>query len=61
MDLSYYIRKSGGYARNPKKGDAVKHCMECGREMDNDGSYLFFQSFCSEKCKRDYVEGGSYK
>lgn len=57
MDLSYYTRKSGGGSKVQRKGDRIKHCMQCGREMENDGNYLYFQSFCSEKCKRDYVEG----
>lgn len=57
MDLSYYLRKSGGGSKIPKKSEVVKRCMQCGRDMDNDGNYLYYQSFCSEKCKRDYVEG----
>lgn len=56
MDYSQYMK-------GKRKQDytlSEKRCMECGRTLEKDSfekdsSYLYLQSFCSEKCKNRYV------
>ncbi|MCD6434076.1 MAG: hypothetical protein J7L14_00510 [Candidatus Diapherotrites archaeon] len=40
---------------NPYKRD--RYCLYCGKKLEDNGSYLYYQSFCSEECKRKYVKG----
>lgn len=54
MDFSKY-KKVGNYG-----GDKwVKRCLFCGKDLENDGTYLYLQSFCSAHCKQKYIDEGS--
>jgi len=55
MDLSHYIRKSQTQSGRHSMTKIEKRCLECGKFLDNEGTYLYRQSFCSEKCKMDYI------
>ncbi|HLD58295.1 MAG TPA: hypothetical protein VI977_01475 [archaeon] len=53
MNLDGYIKKSSNIKRDYSQKQ--KNCMSCGRQLDNKGTHLWFQGFCSEKCKEDYL------
>jgi len=55
MDLNPYLRKSAS-SRSRIPMQREKSCMECGRALEADGSHLYYQSFCSERCKQKYID-----
>lgn len=40
-----------------KPRDIVYHCMNCGNEIVNPQGDLYSRRFCSEKCKKQYING----
>ncbi|MDO8537533.1 MAG: hypothetical protein Q7S21_01480 [archaeon] len=55
MDLSPYIKKSLTHASRNSGSRIEKRCLNCGKYLDNEGDYLFRQSFCSAECKAQYI------
>ena len=55
MDLSDYTKRSQKAAYSAP-GARQKKCMQCGKVLENDGSHLYFQHFCSQLCKEKYME-----
>ncbi|MDO8428472.1 MAG: hypothetical protein Q7S92_04635 [Candidatus Diapherotrites archaeon] len=58
MNLDNYLGSTK--VRKPVKSMAlIRRCLYCGLDMENDGSFLYRQSFCSLACKDKYLaEGG---
>lgn len=55
MDISSYThrsQKAGLSGAAPRQ----RKCMQCGKVLENDGSHLYFQHFCSQLCKEKYME-----
>ncbi|MDD5163777.1 MAG: hypothetical protein PHD95_06260 [Candidatus ainarchaeum sp.] len=55
MDIDRYIKKSNSNKRS-LLGQKQKFCLKCGKQLENEGTHLWFQNFCSEKCKEEYIE-----
>lgn len=53
MDLEKYIKKGKGVL--PTR---IRKCLSCGRKLENNGTYLYRISFCSEECKDTYMNRG---
>ena len=53
MDLGKYIKKND--SRGGSNYPVEKKCLQCGRLLDNEGDYLYYQRFCSKTCKERYV------
>jgi len=51
MDLSNYLRSG----RNRQITVKEKFCLNCGKKLIEENSYLYRQSFCSEKCREEYL------
>jgi len=53
MDFSHYLKKQ---SKLGKSGYGVERkCLECGKEVENTGSHLYYQKFCSQSCKDKYI------
>ena len=58
MDFDDYLKKNNSSRFKPGQNYGLKKtCLNCGAELENDGSYLSRNRFCSEKCKEEYVKG----
>ena len=55
MDLNPYLRKSAS-SRSRIPLQREKYWMEGGRALEADGNYLYYRSFCSERCKQKYID-----
>lgn len=53
MDLGQYMKKG----RTSQIRVSAKKCLNCGSEMEKKESYLYYQNFCSEECKKRYLTG----
>jgi len=54
MDLGIYLRKNRtSGSRVPDRG---KYCLNCQKKMEKNDSHLYFQGFCSQTCKDEYLE-----
>jgi hypothetical protein len=54
MDLSAYLKKSK--VSSTRMTEKPRNCLNCSRELTKDMGHLFFQGFCSDHCKEEYVE-----
>ena len=63
MDLSQYTKRNDAIKtknRQPTTQYPIKKkCMQCGKELVNDGSHFYYQRFCSQLCKEMYIELGA--
>ena len=57
MDLGI-IRKKNSSDFNPYPVE--RRCLECGKTLENEGSHLYYQRFCSDTCKERYISS-AYK
>ncbi len=55
MDIGDYTRRSQNVSQT-MTGVRQKKCMQCSKVLENDGSHLYFQHFCSQLCKEKYME-----
>lgn len=54
MRISSLVKKDSSHDQAPSYS-IEKKCLYCGRKLENTGSYLYYQSFCSENCKEKYI------
>ncbi len=55
MDLSHYIKKSNSLkVLGFREKENEKTCMQCGKALSRELGPLYYQRFCSMKCKEDY-------
>jgi len=56
MDISHHLRKNRTMSSKQTYWKAPeKKCLQCGIALQNDGSILYLQSFCSHLCKQRYM------
>ncbi|MBS3061424.1 MAG: hypothetical protein J4215_02470 [Candidatus Diapherotrites archaeon] len=54
MDLSGYMKRSR--SSGMRVNDRARFCLNCSKQLDKESGHLFFQGFCSQNCKDDYLE-----
>ncbi|MBI4043534.1 MAG: hypothetical protein HY393_01855 [Candidatus Diapherotrites archaeon] len=59
MDFSKYMKNQPKYSSRANVGPygRKKYCLTCGREVEKTDSHLYYQSFCSDACKDEYMQG----
>lgn len=46
----------GRYGSHAKYGLPKKRvCLGCGKDIEDNGSYLWLRGFCSETCRQNYI------
>ncbi len=53
MDLSEYFKRND--ALGPSIKEPEKRCRVCGDDVVKGDPFLYYQKFCSERCKEKYV------
>jgi len=53
MNLGKYIKQSN--SRHANQYSIERKCLQCGSLLENEGTPLYYQKFCSKTCKERYV------
>ena len=61
MDFSKYMKNQPRYSSRAGTGSMQRgrYCLNCGRQIERSEDHLYYQSFCSDACKDEYVQGGA--
>ncbi len=55
MDLSSYLKRSKA-SGNRSSNDRARFCLHCDKQIEKEAGHLYFQGFCSQDCKEQYLE-----